>query len=73
MLILRKYMSMLGIGSAKIDLQLPKLQYTPGENVSGIFLIEGGTIEQQIKTGSATTTQAESRCDRTTIAYHATR
>ncbi|URT70510.1 sporulation protein [Cytobacillus firmus] len=48
-MILRKYMSMLGIGSAKIDLQLPKLQYTPGENVSGIFLIEGGTIEQQIK------------------------
>ncbi len=48
-MILRKYMSMLGIGSAKIDLQLPKHEYTPGENVTGTFLIEGGTIEQQIK------------------------
>lgn len=48
-MILRKYMSMLGIGSAKIDLQLPKNEYAPGENVSGTFLIEGGTIEQQIK------------------------
>lgn len=48
-MILRKYMSMLGIGSAKIDLQLPKHEYAPGENVSGTFLIEGGTIEQQIK------------------------
>ncbi|GLB61524.1 sporulation protein [Cytobacillus sp. NCCP-133] len=48
-MILRKYMSMLGIGSAKIDLQLPKHQYAPGENVTGIYLIEGGTIEQQIK------------------------
>jgi sporulation-control protein len=42
-------MSMLGIGSAKIDLQLPKHEYAPGENVNGTFLIEGGTIEQQIK------------------------
>ena len=49
MLILRKYMSMLGIGSAKIDLQLPKHEYTPGENVTGTFHIEGGTIEQQIR------------------------
>ncbi|MBT2687153.1 sporulation protein [Bacillus sp. ISL-47] len=48
-MILRKYMSMLGIGSAKIDLQLPKHEYTPGENVNGTFLIEGGTIDQQIK------------------------
>lgn len=48
-MILRKYMSMLGIGSAKIDLQLPKHEYAPGENVTGTFLIEGGTIEQQIR------------------------
>ncbi|EDL65874.1 sporulation control protein [Bacillus sp. SG-1] len=47
-LILRKYMSLIGIGSAKIDLQLPKKSYCAGEAVKGLFLIEGGTIEQQL-------------------------
>ncbi|WP_409253933.1 sporulation protein [Bacillus sp. SCS-153A] len=47
-LILRKYMSLIGIGSAKIDLQLPKKEYSAGETVKGLFLIEGGTIEQQL-------------------------
>lgn len=48
-MILRKYMSLLGIGSAQIDLILEKEIYRPGESVSGYFLIKGGTIEQQIK------------------------
>lgn len=48
-LILRKYLSLLGIGSAQIDLILPKNDYRPGEQVQGYFLIKGGTIEQHIK------------------------
>lgn len=48
-MILRKYMSLIGIGSARIDLILPKDTYCPGENIKGYFLIKGGTIEQLIK------------------------
>jgi sporulation-control protein len=48
-LILRKYMSLLGIGSAKIDLVLRKETYKPGEPVDGCFYIKGGTIEQKLK------------------------
>nr|WP_242035174.1 sporulation protein [Mesobacillus harenae] len=47
-MILRKYMSLLGVGSARIDLILPKETYSPGENIKGYFKIVGGTIEQQI-------------------------
>lgn len=48
-MILRKYMSLLGIGSARIDLILPKEKYQRNEHINGYFLIRGGTIEQQIK------------------------
>ncbi|MFJ7974464.1 sporulation protein [Peribacillus sp. JNUCC 23] len=48
-LILRKSMSLLGIGSAQIDLILPKEIYHPGESIQGYFLIKGGTIKQQMK------------------------
>lgn len=48
-MILRKYMSLLGIGSAKIDLILNKETYRPGDPVHGHFYIKGGTIEQQLK------------------------
>jgi sporulation-control protein len=48
-LILRKYLSLLGIGSAQIDLILQKVTYRPGDSVQGYFLIKGGTIQQQIK------------------------
>lgn len=48
-MILRKSMSLLGIGSAQIDLILPKETYRPGEHIDGYFAIKGGTIEQQIK------------------------
>lgn len=47
-LLLRKYMSLIGIGAAKIDLQLTKHNYQAGETVGGVFLIEGGTIDQKI-------------------------
>lgn len=42
-------MSLLGIGSAQIDLILPKETYRPDEHINGYFLIKGGTIEQQLK------------------------
>ena len=45
----RKYLSLLGIGSAKINLILEKEFYKPGECVSGYFLISGGSIEQNLK------------------------
>ncbi|MBE4907516.1 sporulation protein [Bacillus luteolus] len=48
-MILRKYLSLLGIGSARIDLILPKEKYRRGEDISGHFLIHGGTIEQKIR------------------------
>ncbi|RBW68795.1 sporulation protein [Bacillus taeanensis] len=48
-MILRKAMSLLGIGSAKIDLILEKERFHPGEDVHGYFLLKGGTIEQQLK------------------------
>lgn len=46
---LRKYMSLLGIGSAQIDLILQKETYKFGDSVQGYFLIKGGAIDQQIK------------------------
>ncbi len=48
-MLLRKYLSLLGVGSAKIDLILEKETYRPGDSVKGYFLITGGTIEQKIK------------------------
>ncbi|PMC40693.1 sporulation protein [Bacillus sp. UMB0899] len=48
-MLLRKYMSLLGVGSAVIDLILPKDTYKRGELISGFFHLKGGTIEQQLK------------------------
>jgi len=48
-MILRKYMALIGIGSAKIDLILEKVTYKPGEQVKGYFMVKGGTIEQQLR------------------------
>lgn len=48
-MILRKYMSLLGIGSATIDLKLDQTRFQAGECVTGHFHILGGTIEQQLK------------------------
>ncbi len=42
-------MSLVGIGSAKIDLILEKETYTPGEQIMGYFLLKGGLIDQQLK------------------------
>lgn len=46
---LRKYMSLIGIGSAKIDLNLPKETYRAGEGIKGCFLIKGGIVDQKTK------------------------
>lgn len=48
-LILRKSLLLLGIGSAQIDLILPKNTYKSGELINGYFLIKGGTQEQRIR------------------------
>ncbi|WP_341356392.1 sporulation protein [Rossellomorea sp. y25] len=48
-MILRKYMSLLGIGSAKIDLVLPKTSFKQGELLHGYFFLEGGVIEQKLR------------------------
>ncbi|WP_078543773.1 sporulation protein [Litchfieldia alkalitelluris] len=48
-MILRKYMSLLGIGCAKVNLILEKKKFFPGEGIVGYFSIKGGTIEQLIK------------------------
>lgn len=48
-MILRKYMSLLGIGSATIDLKLNQTKLQAGDCVTGHFHIQGGTIEQQLK------------------------
>ena len=46
---LRKYMSLIGVGSAQIDLILEKETYKLSEPVYGFYFIKGGKIEQQIK------------------------
>ncbi|SNS89609.1 sporulation-control protein [Bacillus sp. OK838] len=48
-MILRKSLLLLGIGSAQIDLILPKNTYKSGELINGYFLIKGGTQEQRIR------------------------
>lgn len=48
-MLLRKYMSLLGIGSARVDLVLEKESVYLGESIKGHFSINGGTVEQQIK------------------------
>lgn len=48
-MLLRKYMSLLGIGSAKVDLILEKEEFGPQETVNGKILIKGGTVDQQLK------------------------
>ncbi|MBB6452624.1 sporulation-control protein [Salirhabdus euzebyi] len=45
----RKTMSLLGIGSTKIDLVLEKRNYFPGDKVTGYFLFKGGNLDQYIK------------------------
>ncbi|GAE43850.1 hypothetical protein JCM21738_515 [Mesobacillus boroniphilus JCM 21738] len=42
-------MSLLGVGSAQIDLILEKDVLVPGDSVNGKFLIKGGTVDQDLQ------------------------
>ncbi|KAA0544973.1 sporulation protein [Bacillus sp. BGMRC 2118] len=42
-------MSLLGIGSARVDLVLEREDVRLGDSIRGHFSINGGTVEQQIK------------------------
>lgn len=48
-MLLRKFMSLMGVGSSQIDLILEKETYKPNEQVKGHFFIKGGIIEQDLK------------------------
>ncbi|MBS2969219.1 sporulation protein [Metabacillus sp. KIGAM252] len=48
-MLLRKWMSRLGIGAAKIDLVLDSEIYKQGDVIHGRYDIYGGTIEQKLK------------------------
>jgi sporulation-control protein len=48
-MLLRKYVSMFGVGAAKIDLVLPKTSFHPGEPLNGYFLLEGGIVKQKLR------------------------
>lgn len=48
-MLLRKYMSLMGVGSAQIDLILEKDVLIPGDSVNGKFLIKGGTVDQDLQ------------------------
>ncbi|WP_147534774.1 sporulation protein [Bacillus marasmi] len=48
-MMLRKYMSLMGIGSAQVDLIINKNIYRQAETVKGYFNVMGGTVEQKIK------------------------
>lgn len=45
----KKLLSKLGVGAAKVDLVLHRPHVRLGETLEGEFLIEGGTVEQQIR------------------------
>jgi sporulation-control protein len=45
----KKLLSKLGVGAAKVDLVLHRPQVRLGEKLEGEFLVEGGTVEQQIR------------------------
>lgn len=45
---IKKLLSSIGIGAAKVDTQLEKVTFNPGEEIKGIVMITGGNVEQQI-------------------------
>ncbi|TCP58145.1 sporulation-control protein [Tumebacillus sp. BK434] len=45
---LKKFMAKLGVGASKVDLVLNKQHYELGEEIEGVFRIQGGSVEQQI-------------------------
>ncbi|UOR13053.1 sporulation protein [Halobacillus amylolyticus] len=45
----KKLMARAGIGAAKVDTQLEKLEFQPGETVAGKVVVQGGEVEQEIE------------------------
>lgn len=50
---LKKLMAQMGVGASKVDLVLDKQHVELGEELKGVFRIEGGAVEQQINHISA--------------------
>ncbi|QRG68046.1 sporulation protein [Brevibacillus choshinensis] len=50
---LKKLMAKIGVGAAKVDLQLDRSGYRLGETMTGVVRIEGGNVEQRISDLSA--------------------
>ena len=48
MIMLKKILSSIGIGSAKVDTKLFKTNFIPGELLEGVVEIQGGKVEQSI-------------------------
>ncbi|ELK46003.1 sporulation protein [Halobacillus sp. ACCC02827] len=44
----KKFLASVGVGAAKVDTQLEKNQFVPGEDVRGRVVIKGGDVEQSI-------------------------
>ncbi|MYL18539.1 sporulation protein SpoOM [Halobacillus litoralis] len=44
----KKLLASVGVGSAKVDTQLEKDQFIPGEDVHGKVVVQGGDVEQSI-------------------------
>ncbi|MCA1010529.1 sporulation protein [Halobacillus halophilus] len=44
----KKFLASVGVGAAKVDTQLEKAQFVPGEDVHGKVVIKGGDVEQSI-------------------------
>ncbi|WP_079529539.1 sporulation protein [Halobacillus hunanensis] len=44
----KKLMARAGIGAAKVDTQLEKLEFQPGEAVDGKVVVQGGEVDQEI-------------------------
>lgn len=45
---LKKFLASFGVGAAKVDTQLEKDNFVPGENVHGKVVLTGGDVEQSI-------------------------
>ncbi|MGG3573460.1 sporulation protein [Bacillus gobiensis] len=45
---LKKFLSSVGIGSARVDTKLLKTEFEPGEEVEGTVEVQGGSTEQNI-------------------------
>lgn len=66
-MLLRKYMSLLGVGSAQINLILAKDIYKPGDSVKGKFLIKGGTVDQELQQIECTLVMVNSKTEKENV------